>query len=110
MAKKASRSPSKGTKSTDTTTDPPKASEAVQDRSARSAANVTFAAGDAVEISLPSEVAESCFALATGIKCPQSVVSISLTPPREGRTSVLSLRFVTPAAAGEFVAASKLQG
>lgn len=103
MAKKASRSPSKGTKAPNATTEPPKRQDATQGRTGTPVANVTFAHGDTVEVSLPSEVAEACFTLATGVKCPQSVVAISLTPPREDRASVMTLRFVTDTAAGEFV-------
>ena len=110
MAKKAPRSPSKGTKAIDATTEPPNRQDATQGHTGPSVANVTFARGDSVEMSLPSEVAEACFTLATGVKCPQAVASISLTPPRKGRASVMTLRFVTDATAGEFVESVKSQG
>ena len=65
---------------------------------------VSFKHGDAVEIRVPADVAANCVKLATGVTCPDSAVAITLTPPRDGRDSVLSLRFVTSAAADEFAA------
>lgn len=65
---------------------------------------VSFQHGDAVEIRVPADVAAGCVKLATGVACPDSAVAITLTPPRAGRDSVLSLRFVTSAAADEFAA------
>ena len=65
---------------------------------------VSFQHGDAVEIRVPAAVAAGCVKLATGVDCPDSAVAITLTPPRAGRDSVLSLRFVTSAAADDFAA------
>lgn len=65
---------------------------------------VSFQHGDAVEIRVPAAVAAGCIKLATGVDCPVTASAISLTPPRAGRDSILSLRFVTSASADEFVA------
>ena len=107
MAKKASRSPSKGTQATEVVTESPKQVKAVQSVTERHTANVVFSCGESVELGISTEIAEACFFLAAGVKCADSVCSISLTPPRAGRDSVLSVRFITPAAAAEFVKSLK---
>lgn len=107
MAKKAQKRPSKGTQSPKATGELLKTPEADSGQPVGSQVDVSFRHGDAVELNVSAEVAAACFTLATGSKCPDSVVAISLTPPREGRASTLSLRFVTPAAAGEFVESVK---
>ena len=107
MAKNARKRPSKGTEAPKTATESPKSPEADRGQPVATQAGVSFRHGDAVELNVAADVAAACFTLATGAKCPDSVVAISLTPPREGRASTLSLRFVTPASAGDFVESFK---
>lgn len=103
MTKKASRSPSKGTKAAKSTTESPKSSKAVTGQPEASEPIISFHHGDSVELSLSAAVAKGCFTLATGADCPDSAVAIQITPPREGRVSTLTIRFVTPAAATAFI-------
>lgn len=110
MAKKAQKRPSKGTEAPKAVAESPKTPEAASGQPVASQADVSFRHGDAVELNVSAEVAAACFTLATGAECPDSVVAISLTPPREGRSSTLSLRFVTPASAGDFVESVKKGG
>lgn len=109
MAKKASRSPSKGTQATKSVTESPEAERPVQSVSEPHTANVVFSVGDTVEVAVPAKTAAACFTLAAGVECPDSACSISLTPPREGRESVLSIRFIHQHAAAEFVKAFKVK-
>ena len=107
MAKKAQKRHSRGTETPQTTTESPKAANAATGQPESSESIVSFHHDDSVELSLSAAVAKDCFTLATGVDCPESAVAIQLTPPREGRVSTLSIRFVTSAAADEFVESVK---